>query len=230
MFKRVLVLVLFLFAVFWWLTHRDGETPQLPEKTELTFEETTSEEVDSDSDAEGDKTEDGDESKTEETDAEEAEEVKVTAAVAKPTVAQTVTQTFKPTVTAPVVAPTVTAPRVTPPVQTYTPPAPVVPAPAPVVQEPSVPARTTNVKVYMYDRGVDFSDKTIPAGTINFQVDNSGRFSHDVNISGFGNLGKVAPSETKTFTVKLKAGDYTMFSDRRNDLERGVTDTFTVTP
>jgi hypothetical protein len=106
--------------------------------------------------------------------------------------------------------------------------APVAPTPPPTVVEATVPDRTTDVKVYVYDSGLDLSDKTIPAGTINFNIQNDGRFTHDFNVSGFGNLGKIMPSETKTFTLKLNAGTYEAFSERRLDYERGVREDFTV--
>lgn len=207
MFKRVLVLVLFLFAVFWWLTHRGGDDATEPKPdtaTEETVETTEAEE----DEAEDDESEG--EGGTDENEADESTESEAETSAPVTTTTTTVTST---------------------PATTETPAAPVVTTPAPVVvQPPAVPARNTDVKVFMYEWGVDLSDKTIPSGTVNFQVQNDGRFTHDFSLTGFGNLGKVMPNEVRTFTVKLRAGEYEVFSKRRQDYERGVTDNFTVTP
>lgn len=205
MFKRVLVLVLFLFGVFWWLTHRGGDEPQEPTSDIVTVETVEGEEAtegETDEEKEG-----GDDEKSED---EKEEAVKIeTVSTTTPVVTTTTVPATVLTPATPVTAPVITAP---------------------VVIQPSIPVRTTDVKVYAYEWNMDLSDKTIPAGTVNFKVQNDGRFTHDFNISGFGNLGKVMPSETKTFTVKLKAGEYEAFSKRRQDYERGVKETFTITP
>jgi hypothetical protein len=223
MFKRVLVLVIFLFGVFWWLTSRDDE-PKEP-NTEVVTVETENVEGEADADSE-----EGEEAAT-------TEEGVVTP-VAEVPVVEVVPDVV---VTPQPVAPTPTT--VTPVVQTETtvvqtetpvaePVAPVVPAPKPVAPKPvavEIPDRTTDVKVYMYEWGLDLSDKTIPAGTINFMVQNDGAFTHDLNISGFGNLGKILPRQKATFTLKLAAGEYDAFSERRQDYERGVREAFVVT-
>ena len=221
MFKRVLVLVLFLFGVFWWLTSRDNE-PQENAPEVVTIETETV----------------ADENSEEEREEAEVEETEVTptpdneeATPREPmTPVETETETeVTTTTTVPVVTPTpvVTVP-VTPPVTEPVVVTPVVTPSRPTPVAPTIPDRTTDVKVYLYEWGLDLSDKTIPAGTINFQVQNDGRFTHDFNVSGFGNLGKLTPSQKSTFTIKLPAGDYEAFSERRQDYERGVNETFTV--
>lgn len=214
MFKRVLVLVLFLFGVFWWLTNR-SDAPAEPKNDTLAEETVMGETGDEGDDADKGEDEKGDEEAVEaEGEADEA--------AAETTETTTVVTTTTTTSSAPVT----TAPATTTPATTT--PAPVVTAP--VVSVPSVPARVTDVKVYVYEWNVDLSDKTIPAGTVNFTVQNDGRFTHDFSLSSHGNLGKVMPSETRTFTVKMRAGEYEVFSKRRQDYERGVKETFIVTP
>ncbi|NCP67739.1 hypothetical protein GW777_06090 [Candidatus Peregrinibacteria bacterium] len=248
MFKRVLVLVIFLFGVFWWLTSRDNQEVETPievitvETTETTENE---ENVDNDETPASETTE-----TTTETDA-----VEITAPDEVGIGESLQASVIDPTPTKPVVV--ITKPQPTPVVVTTPAPDPTfvvtpetTPEPQPLVEteveaeeasveeepveeEPmapvvTIPNRTTDIKVYVYDSGLDLSDKTIPAGTINFNIQNDGRFTHDFNISGFGNLGKVMPSEKKTFTLKLAAGDYEAFSERRLDYERGVREDFIV--
>lgn len=233
MFKRVLVLVVFLFGVFWWLTSRD-ETPAEndPEVVTVETENTEAENLDSEpvTEPETEVETDTEETPTPTTPAEIETTPEPTTSnnntVETSTESQTDTSSTANNNTSASTNATTTTPEPMPtPVvntTTTTPPAPVAPV------APVVPDRMTDVTVYVYEWGLDLSDKTIPAGTINFQVQNDGRFTHDFNVSGFGNLGKVTPSEEKTFTVKLAAGDYEAFSERRQDYERGVTETFTV--
>ena len=215
MFKRVLVLVVFLFGVFWWLTSRDNK-PAEPSTDVVVVEveeakEGAADETDADTKA-----------------SEESEEVENKEAVEAST-----EKTFEATTPTKIIATAVAKPSpvVSGETPVAEPVAPVAPTPIRVVAKPvviEVPDRTTDVKIYTYEWGLDMSDKTIPAGTINFKVQNDGRFTHDFNVSGFGNLGKVMPSETKTFTVKLAAGEYEAFSERRQDYERGVRENFVV--
>ena len=232
MFKRVLVLVIFLFGVFWWLTSRDNE-PTEP-NTDVVVVETENEEGgESEVESDTESAEVGESEVEDQTNSEDTATPPLTfetttepeTVVETPPVVVTPAPTPRPTtVTRPVVTPT---PVVVAPTQPRPMPvAPTVPAPAPA--QPEIPERTTDVKVFVYEWGLDLSDKTIPAGTINFQVQNDGRFTHEFNVSGFGNLGKVTPSQKTTFTMKLPAGEYEAFSDRNLDLERGVRDTFTV--
>lgn len=212
MFKRVLVLVLFLFGVFWWLTNPDNEPTDAPTEVEVVETEESAEEG-------GEKTTEETEAETENTAATETESTEEVTTEVESTslVTPTTDNTSTP---APVVTQPVSTPKETTVVST--------PVVTPVRTAPVVPARITDIKVFVYEWGLDLSDKTIPAGTINFQVQNDGRFTHDFSVSGFGNLGKIAPSETRTFTIKLTPGEYEVFSDRRQDYERGIVETFTV--
>jgi len=213
MFKRVLVLVLFLFGVFWWLTNRDSEPKEPTTETEVVTVETETEEGKGEEDE--DETEIAEKEDGEATTESEEKETKPASDVEVSTTPGTTTpQTTAPVSTEPATTPATTTPTVAPT--------------RPTVVAPTVPAKTTDIKVYLYEWGLDLSDKTIPAGTVNFQVQNDGRFTHDFSVSGFGNLGKVTPNEKKTFTVKLGAGEYEAFSKRRQDYERGLKEDFTV--
>lgn len=197
MWKRILVLVLFLFGVFWWLTNREQvsvETVNTEVTQEIQTEKVDTEESDS-SDIEVETSDN-----TEET--AKAVEVKIEAP--------------KPVVNVPAVAPAVVKPVV---VQK---PASVVPKVEPL------PAVVTDVKVYLYEWGLDMSQKTLPAGTVNFTVQNDGRFTHDFTIRGVKDFGKVTPGTTANFTTGLRAGEYEVFSGRREDYDRGLVDQIVV--
>ncbi len=202
MFKRILVLVLFLFGVFWWLSNRNDD--QTPKNTDTeVVEENTSEGTES---TETEVSDNEEESTEGEENASEEAEVPVESGKEEANTPAETTQTETAKTQSPV------APKTT-----YRPPV----VPIPDVQ--------TDVKVYVYEWNMDFSKKTIPSGTVNFQVENNGRFTHDFAIKGFGNLGKVTPGQSQTFTIKLRPGTYEAFSDRRQDYERGVKGSFTVT-
>ncbi len=88
--------------------------------------------------------------------------------------------------------------------------------------------RKTTVKVYLYEWGVDISSKEIPSGQIAFEVQNNGRFSHDFAISGVKNFGKVRPGEVQVFTTNLRTGNFTVYSERGKDDEKGMEEDFSV--
>ncbi len=238
MWKRILVLVLFLLGVFWWLSSRDG-TPEVKTASTETVEVVESEDDENDTD-ESDE-EDSDDEETEDSEDEEQVPAPTPTTQTNKTVAKSTVVAPKPVVTAPVktyVAPAVTKPAPQPVAVT---PAPVVaePEPVPVIIEepveevvevvaPVIPAITTNTRVYMYEWGLDLSKKTLPAGTIAFTVQNSGRFPHDFAVEGHGNLGKLMPGESAIYRLPFAPGSYEVYSDRRDDRSRGVTDVITV--
>ncbi len=238
MIKRAIILILILAGLYWTINQfRDGndaskETGKKVEVTkpktkvsdktaEVEKSETKQEQAATDKEIEkGSETVD-----KKETDATEKEETaKEAAALNTDEKASTVTDkavtTEKPvttekekTITKEPVKPVVTAPVET--VKTYVPP---------VKKVVTVPNRETNIKVYIYDNGIDISQKEIPSGTVNFEVVNSGRFSHEFVIGGVKNFGKVNPRTTSNFTIKLRSGEFEVFSDRRDDRERGLSD------
>jgi hypothetical protein len=93
---------------------------------------------------------------------------------------------------------------------------------------PTLPNNTSNVRVYIYDNGIDFSEKNIAAGTINFEVINTGRFSHEFVINEVQNFGKIPPRSVAHISVGIFPGTYEVYSDYRKDYERGVRDIITV--
>jgi len=79
--------------------------------------------------------------------------------------------------------------------------------------------KTTNVKVYMYDNGIDFSLKNIPSGTVIFDVvNNSNRFSHTFVVDGV-NYGQINAGQGDTIVISMTPGTYNIYSDKRNDAE-----------
>ena len=105
--------------------------------------------------------------------------------------------------------------------------APVAIKAAPTIDEPVADA-ATNVKVYLYEWNIDSSALNIPAGSINFEVVNTGTFSHSFGIKGGTDFGRVSPGETKFFTTNLSAGDFVLYSSKSVDMERGMEEAFTV--
>ncbi len=91
-----------------------------------------------------------------------------------------------------------------------------------ITPEISYPDRITTIKVYLYEWAVDISSKEIPSGTVQFEVVNNGKFSHDFNIKGIQNFGKVPPRQSANFTAKFLPGNFEIFSDRRDDYENGM--------
>ena len=94
----------------------------------------------------------------------------------------------------------------------------------PVVQN----LRTTDVKVYLYEYGIDISNKELNQGKIVFTVNNNGNFSHDFAIRGVRNFGKIRPGEIRTFEAVLGAKEFEIYSARTIDQGKGMTETFVV--
>lgn len=86
----------------------------------------------------------------------------------------------------------------------------------------------TDIKVFLYEWGIDFSSAEIPVGNISFAVQNNGKFSHNFSIGGVRDFGKVVPGETKIFNVTLRAGSFEAYSDKRDDYEKNVRQAFQV--
>lgn len=87
----------------------------------------------------------------------------------------------------------------------------------------------TDVTVYLYEWGIDVSDKDIGTGRVNFTVVNNGRFSHNFSINGVKNFGKILPGENKVFeAVYLPSGSFELFSDKSIDVEKGMMESLRV--
>jgi len=90
---------------------------------------------------------------------------------------------------------------------------------------------TTEVKVFLYEWGIDISQKEIFPGNIVFEVNNNGTFSHDFAIQGVKNFGKVIPGETQTFSYRiLGAGEYVLLSPRERDMGKGMNEVIRILP
>ncbi len=203
MIKRAIILILILGGLYWLTTSLRNDSPETPKKEETKVEETTekSEEKDADKDAEA---------KSEDTKAEEAdvkkEEVKEVAVEQKES---TTKAAAKPAIVTPVVKDAVVEETVSAPVTK-------------TVPRVYYPNRTTTVKVYLYEWAVDISTKEIPSGTVQFEVVNNGKFSHNFNIKGIKNFGKVPPRQSANFSVQLLPGEFEIYSNKRDDYENGM--------
>jgi len=90
------------------------------------------------------------------------------------------------------------------------------------------PQISDQVKVYMYEWGIDVSQKNLRAGLVEFEVINNGRLSHNFSLEGIGNFGKVLPQERKRFTATIKPGYLNIYSEKKIDIERGMTNNVSV--
>jgi hypothetical protein len=249
MLKRFLVFILVVGVGIWWFGSR-SQTPQ--DEIESTPESSQTEtqiEAGTETDTEGTKPDEAaedDTEVTENTDSQSQEENPQEssgeeASIPESTPAQATSEeaNSQPEQSTLTVAPEVAtaevnnAPMDLP--QTQTPPPVIVIAPPasqtvtpPVRETAEEPIRTQDIKIYLYEWGLDLSDAEIKSGKITFQVLNSGRFTHDLSISGKGTLGKVLPRGKAEFSIVLEPGEYELFSSRRNDREMGVLETLIV--
>lgn len=94
---------------------------------------------------------------------------------------------------------------------------------------PPVSLPHTNVTVYLYEWGIDVSDKSIQAGTVSFTVKNNGRFSHNFSVNGQKDFGKILPGQVITFDpLCLSVGDFVLSSNKKIDQERNMNEFITV--
>jgi len=100
-------------------------------------------------------------------------------------------------------------------------------APDPV-EEQQVALPTTKVKVYLYEWNIDFSRSAIPEGTVQFEVQNNGIFSHHFALDGGDNFGKVKPGETRVFETTVEPGTFRIYSPREIDQEHNMDENFIV--
>ena len=87
------------------------------------------------------------------------------------------------------------------------------------------------IKVYMYDNGLSFSRRNIAAGFAVFEVQNLGKLPHDIALTGGGttqNFGKIVPNQTRYVRAKISGGQWTFYSPRDIDVQRGLSGTFSV--
>lgn len=87
---------------------------------------------------------------------------------------------------------------------------------------------TTELKVFLYEWGIDISEKQIKPGKVIFNVVNNGKFTHEFIIRNVKNYGKVLPGETKQFVISLRSGKFEIYSDRRDDYDRDMKETLSI--
>lgn len=110
-----------------------------------------------------------------------------------------------------------------------TPPAPAtVTTPTETPEPPS--GKVSQIKIFLYEWGIDISEKQFPTGMIIFEVHNSGEFSHEFAIKGGSNFGKVRPGDTQYYSANLLPGIYEIYSPKTVDMERGMIESFQVLP
>ncbi|MCK5460463.1 hypothetical protein KAI58_00565 [Candidatus Gracilibacteria bacterium] len=100
---------------------------------------------------------------------------------------------------------------------------------SPVVIKTVYSNKITDTKVFLYEWGIDLSSKEMPTGKVVFTVVNNGKFTHGFVINGVQNYGKVLPGSIQEFTAYLNPGSFEIYSDRRDDYEKGMRETFVIT-
>jgi len=87
---------------------------------------------------------------------------------------------------------------------------------------------TTRVKVYLYEWEIDFSRSSVPEGTVQFEVQNNGLFSHEFALADGQNFGKVKPGETRVFEAKVSPGHCRAYSPKDIDVQNDMGEDFVV--
>ena len=70
----------------------------------------------------------------------------------------------------------------------------------------------------------------VKAGTVTFLVKNSGTIEHDFAVEGVGKLDTLTAGESKSLTLKLAPGTYTILCTLSGHKEAGMHGTLTVAP
>ncbi len=86
----------------------------------------------------------------------------------------------------------------------------------------------SRVRTYLYEWDIDFSEGSVPAGNIAFEITNNGQFAHYFSIKDVADFGKVVPGETRVFTIKLDEGEFEIYSPRDIDISNRMRKTFRV--
>jgi len=86
----------------------------------------------------------------------------------------------------------------------------------------------SRVRTYLYEWDIDFSEGSVPAGNIAFEITNNGQFAHYFSIKDVADFGKVVPGETRVFTIKLDEGEFEIYSPRDIDISNKMRKTFRV--
>ncbi len=84
------------------------------------------------------------------------------------------------------------------------------------------------VQVTLNEWAVALASGTVKAGKVTFQVKNAGNLEHDFVIEGVGKIPLILAGETKTLTVDLKPGTYTVLCSLPGHKEAGMQTKLTV--
>jgi uncharacterized cupredoxin-like copper-binding protein len=91
--------------------------------------------------------------------------------------------------------------------------------------EGTPPATGTAVEVVLTDFAIDMP-ASIPAGTVTFDVANSGETTHNFEVEGNGVEESLpddlAPNQTASLEVELEPGTYTVYCPIGNHREQGM--------
>ncbi|MCF7918257.1 hypothetical protein K9L27_04690 [Candidatus Gracilibacteria bacterium] len=98
----------------------------------------------------------------------------------------------------------------------------------PSIEKPAHYTAQSQVKVYLYEWGIDVSSDTVNAGNVEFVVVNNGQFTHHFSVKGVQDFGKVLPGETRVFITSLGTGNFDIYSPRSIDVENGMSETLRV--
>lgn len=214
------------------------ETPQ--DQTEVTVDTNTDTDTDINNEAnetEDDQTDAVDTSETtpEETDTpDQTQETPVdTTPEVTTTTETTTTTTTAPSETSPTEAPEDEAEKVTTTEETE-----IDEAIEPLVEEVAEPRiyidqydfyAVNEVKVFMYEWDINLLNSTnLKPGMTKFIVQNNGSRSHEFNIKGLYNFGRIAPNETRVFGINLEAGTVEIYSSLSIDQTQGMVAPMTV--
>jgi hypothetical protein len=97
-----------------------------------------------------------------------------------------------------------------------------------VVEKKEVVFIESEVKVYLFDGGMDLSVSTVPAGRVTFIVRNDGRVSHDFSVKNQADFGRITPGSSHTFELVFTEGDYVLYSPRELDQKLNMYETLHV--
>ncbi|MGW4475069.1 cupredoxin domain-containing protein [Nonomuraea sp. NPDC004354] len=108
------------------------------------------------------------------------------------------------------------------------------PGPATATASPSAAAKNSLVEVTMKEFSFAFARNALPAGTYTFVLDNVGKTSHAMAITGPGmkkgqQSKTVEPGQKGRFTVTLQRGRYAVWCPIGNHRAQGMQTTLTVT-
>jgi hypothetical protein len=96
----------------------------------------------------------------------------------------------------------------------------------------SAAGRTTTVRVTLREYRISLSARTLPAGTVVVVVHNAGKIAHRLSVSGPGLHTKttpaIAPGATRSLTVRLGGGSFSLWCPIANHASLGMKTTLTL--